>query len=50
LRGLLFEVEPLDALSFSAAASLLVAVTLLACLLPARRALRTEPAVALTNE
>jgi ABC-type lipoprotein release transport system permease subunit len=50
LRGLLFEVEPLDPLSFAAAASLLLAVTLLACLLPARRALRTEPAIALTNE
>jgi predicted lysophospholipase L1 biosynthesis ABC-type transport system permease subunit len=50
LRGLLFEVEPLDPLSFAAAASLLLAVTLLACLLPARCALRTEPAIALTNE
>jgi putative ABC transport system permease protein len=50
LRGLLFEVEPLDPLTFAAAASLLVAVALLACLVPARRALRTEPAVALTNE
>jgi putative ABC transport system permease protein len=50
LRGLLFEVEPFDPATFAAAASLLLAVALLACLGPARRALRTEPAVALQNE
>jgi putative ABC transport system permease protein len=43
LRGLLFEVEPLDPPSMAAAALLLVAVAALACYVPARRATRVDP-------
>jgi predicted permease len=43
LRGLLFEVEPLDPATFGATLALLSAVTLLACWIPARRATRADP-------
>jgi ABC-type antimicrobial peptide transport system permease subunit len=43
LRGLLFEVHPLDPTSLLAAALLLIAVSGLACYLPARRASRLDP-------
>jgi predicted permease len=47
LRAQLFGVEPLDAVSFAAAAGLLLAVVVLASWWPARRALRVSPAEAL---
>jgi ABC-type antimicrobial peptide transport system permease subunit len=47
LRALLFGVSPTDPVSFSAVAVLLTAVALLACWLPARAAMRVEPASAL---
>ncbi len=47
LRGLLFDVQPLDLVSLVTAASLLVGVSALACYLPARRAARTDPIAAL---
>lgn len=50
LRVLLYEVTPTSAEEFGAAALLVVAVTLLAVLLPARRAARTHPGVALRGE
>jgi putative ABC transport system permease protein len=50
LRGLLFDVGALDPATFAATAALLLAVALVACLLPARRATRTEPSVALQGE
>jgi predicted permease len=43
LRGLLFEVEPLDPATFGATLLLLGAVTLAACWIPARRATRADP-------
>jgi putative ABC transport system permease protein len=43
LRGVLFEVEPRDPVTLTAAATLLVAVGIAACWLPARRAARTDP-------
>lgn len=43
LSSMLFGVDPLDPLSFSAAAFLLTLVSLLAAVLPARTAMRSEP-------
>jgi putative ABC transport system permease protein len=47
LEGLLFDIRPTDPLAFSAAASVLVITALMACYLPARRASRLDPIVAL---
>jgi putative ABC transport system permease protein len=50
LRALLYEVEPTSVAEFAIATSLLVVITLLATLLPARRAARTHAAVVLRGE
>ena len=50
LRTLLFGVTPYDPVSFAAVGVFLVAVALLACWLPARAAMRIEPAAALRVE
>ena len=50
LQGLLYEVEPLDIRAFAAAVTALVAVALLAAWMPARRASRVEPMIALRHE
>jgi putative ABC transport system permease protein len=50
VKSLLYEVPPFDALSFSIALSLLMAVALAAALLPARRAASVDPMVALRAE
>jgi predicted permease len=50
LRGLLYDVAPVDPMSFVIAASLLLAVALLASWLPARRATRINPVEALRAE
>ena len=47
LRTLLFEVAPHDAATYAAVAALLTLVALLACWIPARRATRIDPMVAL---
>ena len=47
VRGLLFDVQPLDPVSLLAAALLLVGVSALASYLPARRAARVDPAAVL---
>ena len=50
MRTILFEVRPLDPLSFAAAAFTLAVFALLACFLPARRATRVDPLIALRHD
>ncbi len=50
LRTLLFEVQTTDTATFGIVVSTLLAVALLACYLPARRATRVDPLVALRYE
>ena len=50
MRNLLFEVRPLDAASFLAAALVLAGIAMLACYIPARRATRVDPLDALRQE
>ncbi len=50
VRGLLYGVEPTDPLSLASGACILLAATLLAAYLPARRAARVDPVQALRHE
>jgi ABC-type antimicrobial peptide transport system permease subunit len=50
VETMLFRIEPLDALTFSSAAILLMSVGTLAAWLPARRAARVDPATVLHEE
>jgi putative ABC transport system permease protein len=50
MSGLLYGVSALDVVTFAGVSSLLALVVLLACYIPARRAMRVDPIVALRRE
>jgi putative ABC transport system permease protein len=50
IRALLFDTDPLDGLTFAASAAMLLLIAALSSYLPARRALRTDPTIAMRAE
>jgi putative ABC transport system permease protein len=50
LRGLLYEIRPSDPRMLAMGAAVLAVATVVACLLPARRATRVDPALVLRDE
>ena len=50
MAGLLFEISPRDPLTFAAVSGIMLGVAFLACFIPARRATRVDPMIALRYE
>jgi putative ABC transport system permease protein len=50
LQTLLWRITATDPLTFSAVASVMAAIGLLACYLPSRRAVKVDPAIALRTD
>jgi ABC-type lipoprotein release transport system permease subunit len=50
LRNMLFQIDPVDPITFAAMPLLLIGVALLAAYQPARRAVRLDPIRALRSE
>jgi len=50
LKSLLFGVQPIDLFTYAAVSALLLVTAALACFIPGRRAMRTDPAIALRLE
>lgn len=50
ISSLLFDVSPTDPLTFSVIAGLLLGIALLACWIPARRATKVDPLIAMRHE
>jgi ABC-type antimicrobial peptide transport system permease subunit len=49
-KTLLFEAEPTDTVTFVGVSMVMALTALIACYLPARRALRVDPLIALRRE
>lgn len=50
MSNLLFEISPTDPITFGAVAFSVILAALLACYIPARRATKVDPLIALRNE
>lgn len=50
MEKILYGVKPTDPLTFSCVAALFIGIALLACYLPARRAIKIDPMIALRHE
>jgi ABC-type antimicrobial peptide transport system permease subunit len=50
MRALLFNTNPLDVLTFVASAAVLLLIAVVSSYLPARRALRIDPTIAMRAE
>jgi putative ABC transport system permease protein len=50
IRSLLFDIDPLDGITFAASAAVLLVIAVFSSYLPARRALRVDPTVAMRTE
>jgi putative ABC transport system permease protein len=50
MRGMLYHIDPIDPATFAGVATLVLIVTAVAALIPARRAMRVDPMIALRHE
>ena len=50
MRGMLYQIDPADPLTFASVGALVLIVATLAALVPARRAMRVDPMIALRHE